>query len=144
VRSGKTESSGVPQREIREAERAGKYRAVREERRRGGGGGGGVSRRGPSSVVIQSEETVGEGAHTEGKQRSLIHWPCASHSARCSHSLSHPLFLLRSVSPPICPFPSLPLSPSLPPSHFFFRHEPCVIKQLGGQEGNSPPSYGQI
>lgn len=65
-----------------------------------------------------------------GRKRSLIHWPCASQSARCSHSLSpspslclyHPLFLLR--SPSLLPFvPSLPL---------FFRHEPCVIKQLGG------------
>lgn len=54
---------------------------------------------------------------------------------RSSHSLGHslrpllilcpPLFLWDSLSPPICPLlSSLPLS--------FFRHEPCVIKQLGG------------
>lgn len=47
-----------------------------------------------------------------------------SHSAHCLHLLSLALCLSPtlsfSVSPPICPLP------------LFFRHEPCVIKQLGG------------
>lgn len=53
-----------------------------------------------------------------------------SHSAHCLHLLSLALCLsptlsfALSVSPPICPLP-----PFLP---LFFRHEPCVIKQLGG------------
>ncbi len=53
---------------------------------------------------------------------------CLTLSLPLAFSLSlclyHPLFLLLSLS-------LHPFVPSFPPS-LFFRHEPCVIKQLGG------------
>ena len=68
-----------------------------------------------SSGIIQTERE-GEG--------DLIHSPFTQASAH-TRSLSVLDSFFWTLSPPICP--------SFPPSLFlFFRHEPCVIKQLGG------------
>lgn len=51
--------------------------------------------------------------------------PLAQAAARALCPVFHSFFWALSPS-------ALPFVPSFPPSPSFFRHEPCVIKQLGG------------
>lgn len=81
--------------------------------------GGKEWRRSIQTGSFLSSNPSGERRQWE-KQRSLVHCPCASHSP--SDSITHSFSCAACLSSHLSP-PSLPL---------FFRHGPCVLKQLGG------------